>query len=114
MAPGAAGGGALPAGEGKVPSSSAQRWWGTLGVLGPVLGSPGHERCGHTGVGPVKGCEGEEGVEAFDERGEAEQAGTVQSGDEKAQRGLINAYKHLMWGVKEKEPNSSQWYPETG
>jgi len=35
----------------------------------------------------VKGREGDEGVEASNAQGEAEQAGTVQLGEEKAQGG---------------------------
>ena len=43
--------------------------------------------CGATGESPAEGCEDEEGTGASLLRGEAEGAGLVQPGEEKAERG---------------------------
>ena len=43
-----------------------------------------------------------------------ERSGTAQPGEEKAQRDLINVYKHSMGEVKKAEPDSSQRCPLTG
>jgi len=52
-----------------------------------VLGSPGQERWGATGESPAQACEDVEGPGASLLRGEAEGAGLVQPGEEKAERG---------------------------
>ena len=94
--------------------SSAQCWWDTAEVLGPVLGSPVQEWYGHIGASAVKGHEDDEGTGVSLLWGKAERAGTVQPIEEKAQRDLINVYKYW-WGRGNKmEPGSSQWYPVTG
>lgn len=45
-------------------------------------------------------------------QGEAERAGTVQNGEEKAQRDLIHRHIYLMARIKT-ESGSSQWCPMT-
>ena len=59
----------------------------TPGVLGPDLGLPVQEGHRHSGVSPAKGHEGDQGTGASEIEGEAERAGTVQPGEEKAQGG---------------------------
>lgn len=84
-------------------------------MLGPVLGSLVQEGHGHTGANPVKTHKDDEGLGACELRGEAERAGIVQPGEEKAQGHLIHVYKHLVGvEVKNMEADSSEWCPMTG
>jgi len=54
--------------------------------------APQYKRHGHTGASPVEGHEDDEGIESSDKQGEAERAGTIQCGKEKAQRDLIHVH----------------------
>jgi len=73
-------------GESPVLGSPVPERWGATGES-PVLGSPVPERWGATGESPAQGCEDEEGPGASLLGGEAEGAGLVQPGEEKAARG---------------------------
>lgn len=73
-----------------------------------------YERHGHTGESLAKGCKGGYGTGGSDLQGKAKRAGTTQPGEEKAQGGLIDAYKYLVGGVKKTEADSSQRYPAKG
>lgn len=59
-----------PAGRERWCSPSAQPWWGTPWVLGPVLGSSVQNRHGHTAASAAKGDEDDRGLEChqFEER----------------------------------------------
>lgn len=70
-------------------------------MLGPVPSSQVQERHGQTGVSPVKFQEVHKEVGASVISGEAEKAGTVLPGEEKAQRDLISVYEHLKAQCKE-------------
>jgi len=54
-----------------------------------------------TGESPAEGCEDDEGAGASLLRGEAEGAGLVAPGEEKAERDLINASTYLKGGCQE-------------
>ncbi|PKU36214.1 hypothetical protein llap_13483 [Limosa lapponica baueri] len=63
---------------------------------------------------PVKGHKDDQRIGASVIREEAEGAGTVRSGEVKAQRYLINVYKYMTERAKKAEPDSSQWCPVSG
>ena len=94
-------GGVSPAGGGRWSFPSAQHWRDTLGVLGPVRGSPVQVRHGLARARPVKGHKDDEGTGASVIRREAGRAGTVQPGEEKAQGDLIHVYQYLTGGNKD-------------
>jgi len=75
-------------GEGGSPSPLHCPSEASSGVLRPVLGSPVRERWGAAGESPAEGYKDGEGTGASLLRGEAEGAGLVQPGEEKAERGL--------------------------
>lgn len=58
-------------------------------MLCPAVGSPAHNRHGHTGASPLKGCESDEGIGTSVKRREAERAQTIQQETEKDQGDLI-------------------------
>ena len=70
-------------------------------MLGTVLGSPAQERHGLTGVTPAKAHKDDEGTGASLTWREAERAGTVYPGEEKARGDAIHVFKFLMGGSKE-------------
>ena len=68
------------------------------GVLCPVLGSFVQERQGTSGESSPKFHRDDEGAGVSPFWGRAERSGTIQTGEEKAQRGSIYAYKYLIRG----------------
>ena len=102
----------------KSPTAS----WAALGEAlvrhiwsaGSRTGHAVQERQGHTGVSPVKDHKDDKGMGTSDLQRQAERAGIVQPGEEKAQGAQsISVYKYLMGGRKT-EQASSQWCPVTG
>jgi len=87
MAPWGALRGVWAAGQGGSPPPLHCPGEAPSGALCPVLGSPVQERQGATAESPAQGCEDGEGTGASLLRGEAEGAGLVQPGEEKAVRG---------------------------
>lgn len=79
-------------------------------MLGPVLGPLVQEKHRPTAELPVQGQEDDEETEASLIRQKAERAGTVPSGEEKAQEGAkINAYEITEGRVQRTQPGSLQW-----
>jgi len=72
-------------------------------VFCPVLGSPVREADGHTEANPAQDHSDGYRTRASLLREEAERAGAVHPGEEKAPRDLANVHKYLMGGRDEDE-----------
>jgi len=72
-------------------SSLVRHTW----VLCPVLGSPVQDRHGCTKAHSAKGHKGDSGIEPPLRQDEAERAGTVQPGGDKAQGNLVYTYIYI-------------------
>ena len=72
------------------------------------VGFPVQERHGHTGLSPAQDHKDDEGTGASLTQREAERAGIVQPGEEKAQGISYQCVQIPHGGVKETKPDSSQ------